>query len=175
MKTTFEQDLRIEIDAQNILKKFAKIALATILPSLQEFVGKKIFTATGDKTKAFSPTAEIYRALVPNPEPVGELKAQIQCLYLDARYGALNLEVKLSFYGISTKYLDVSLEIGKSKDGQVIDSLKTLEEIIAVHKLEELMDADEEIKKIKTYKELQAQADAAKQKIKVGSEFYKYL
>lgn len=175
MTTTFEKDLRIEVDAQNMLKKFAKIALAVILPSLDQFIGKKIFTVSGDKTKTYAPTADIYRALVPQPEAVGELKANIQNCYLDASYGRLELKLRLSFYGISNKYLEKSLTLGEIKDGQTIDSLRTMEEIIKNNNLDELMNADEELQKVRTYKKLQEQADEAKSKIKVGYEFYKYL
>jgi hypothetical protein len=175
-KTTLEQDFQYEIDAQNTLKNFAKQAIAIFLPKLAEFVGKKIFTASGEKTKAFVMDYEIIRSLVPQPQQLGDLKPQIQNCYLDTKYGCLNLEISLCLYGNGgSKYTKRTVELGKSKDGQIIDSLNTYEDIVKMYGFDDLINAEEELQKIRKFKELEKQAQEAQSRIKVDVAFYKYL
>lgn len=174
--TTLEQDFQYEIDAQNTLKAFAKQVIAIFLPKLAEFAGKKIFTASGDKTKAFAMDYEIVRSLIPQPQQLGELKVQVQNCYLDTKYGNLSVEISLCFFGNGgSKYAKRSVTLGKSKDGQIIDSLDSYEDIVKSYGFDDMIDAKQEREKVRKFKELEKQAEEAQRQIKIDSAFYKYL
>ncbi len=173
------ENLKREILAQQKIKNFAKKALAEILPQMAQFIGKKIFLGDGSKAKIFNLNfSNIAIEQTPN------MHTMVQNCYLKADYGKLVLRVKICLNGGNydvrpstawTKYIDRDIEIGISKDGQIIDSLDTIEHIIELHGLNRVINEEAEIMKIKQYKALLKQAEDVKRTIVINSEFYEYL
>lgn len=173
------EDLKREITIGNAYNIFAKKAIAIVLPQLAQFIGKKVFTADGSKAKIFN--IDLSKITI---DPIEGMHTMVQNCYLTTKYNKLCLVLKISCNGGSydvrpqtawTKYVGTDIEIGQSKDGQIIDSIDTIENIVKLHNLDNIINLEEEIEKINTYKSLEKQAEEAKRKIKVGAEFYKYL
>lgn len=172
-------ELKREITISNAYNKFAKTVLAMILPQLPQFIGKKIFLADGSRAKLF--TANFYGR---EDLKIEGMHVSVQNCYLHEKYKKLQLSLRISCNGGSyevkpttgwTKYVGVDFELGTCNDGQTLDSVDTLENIVKMYGLDNVIDFNEEMQKIKTYKELEKQAEEAKRKIKVGAEYYKYL
>jgi acyl carrier protein len=173
------EDLKREITIGNAFNIFAKKAIAIVLPQLAQFVGKKVFTANGDKAKIFN--IDLSKITI---DAIEGMHTMVQNCYITTKHGKLCLVLKICCNGGSydvkpatgwTRYVGVDVEIGLSKDGQIIDSIDTIENIVKLHNLDNFINLEEEIEKINTYKTLEKQAEEAKRKIKVGAEFYKYL
>lgn len=173
------ENLKREILAQQKLKNFAKKALAEILPQMAQFIGKKIFTTDGSKAKIFKLDPDKIAI-----EQTQGMHTMVQNCYIFARYGKLQLRICICMNGGSydvkpstnwTKYIDRDIEIGISEDGQIVDSLDTLENIIELHGLDKVINEEAEIMKIKQYKDLLKQAEDVKRTIVINKEFYQYL
>ena len=173
------ENLKRQIILDNAYNVFAKKAIAIILPQLTQFVGKKIFTANGDKAKIFS--IDKSAVLIDKIEGMTLL---VQNCYLTAKNGKLKLILKIAANGGNhdvrpstawCKYVGIDFDLGLSNDGQILDSLNTLEDIINLHNLNSIINFDEEIEKIKVFRALEKQAETARRNIKVDAELYKYL
>jgi len=171
--------LKLEITAKNALNKFCKDALAKVLPQLTPFVGKKVFLADGSKAKNFIIDTAV------EPEKIEGMNVEPTHCYLTAEYDRIELRVKLCLNGGSyeakpvstafTKYIDCNIKVGTCKDGQILESVVNIFNIIKSHGFDEVVDFDDELVKIKEYKALLKKAEAAKDKIKVAGEYYKYI
>jgi hypothetical protein len=173
------ENLKREITIGNAFNILAKKAIAIILPQLAQFVGKKVFTADGSKAKIFN--IDLSKITI---DAIEGMHTMVQNCYLTTKHNKLYLVLKISCNGGSydvkpntawTKYVGVDIELGQSKDGQIIDSINTIDEVIELHNFNNIINLEEEIEKINVYKELEKQAAEAKRKIKVSAEFYKYL
>ena len=172
-------NLKREIEASNILNSFTKKAIEKIMPQLISFINKKIFLADGSKAKNF--VIDVSDLIVKKIEDAS--KSVIQYCYLDKRNCMLNLEISLCHNGGSyeikksnswTKYTKQSFELGLC-DGQILQSVKTIEEITKLYNLNEILDFENELSKIRQYKYLAEQAEKIRSTINVDAEFYKYI
>jgi len=172
-------ELKREITISNAYNKFAMQVLAMVLPQLPQFIGKKIFTADGSRAKIFNINLNDVKI-----EPIAGMFVQVQNCFLTEKYKKLQLCLKISCNGGSydvrpatgwTKYTGKDIEIGVCNNGQVLDLVDTLENIVKMYGFDTVLNYDEEIEKIKTFRALEKQANEAKSKIKVGAEYYKYL
>lgn len=174
----FKQDFEREIITQNAFKQYAKKAIAEYLPKLEQFVGKKILLADGSKAKIFNISGET------PVEKIEGMFVSLQLFSIKSAYGQIELTISLCFSGGSynvkpatawTKYINKQFTIGKSQDGQILVSVENFEDIVKNYQLDDLMNFEQEIEKVRKYKNLQQQADDAKREIKIDSNFYKYL
>lgn len=174
----FKQDFEREIITKNAFKKYAKKAIAEYLPKLEQFIGKKIFLADGSKAKIFNVKCET------PVEKIEGMFVSVQIISIKTAYRQIELTIRLCFNGGSydvnpatgwTKYVDTQFTIGKSEDGQILDSIESIEDIVKLYNLEDIIDFQEEMEKVKKYKDLQKQADNAKSAIKIDANYYKYL
>lgn len=172
------KDLKIEIHTTNEIKRVLKLELAHILPLLQAFIGKKIFTLKG-RAKAFE-----IAFLGSKPVAFEGGFAQIARCYFDNSHNTLYLRFCLCFNGGSydakpstayTRYVDFDVAIGTLENNEKLVSIESLENLISSYKLDTVMNVEEEIKAIETYAALKAQMEEAKRKISVSPEIYKYV
>lgn len=147
-----------------------------ILPQLLAFVGKKIFTLKG-KAKTFNIS---FTGLQPQPVVKGDT-ATLHLCYLTEGYNNLILKMKICLNGGSyekrtyyCQYFEQEINLGEVKNS-VLVSVKNLEDIIKTYELDEIVSIDEEIEKIKKYKELSDQLNEVKRSIKIPENIYKYM
>ncbi len=172
------KSLELEIQAENSLKAYAKVLLAAILPQLAPFIGKKVFTSTGDKTKAFQSAFLLHIDMQKiQPAPIEGIQVHSHATYLDFSYGKLILKIGVCLNVKSgfTKYASSTIDLGGMKDGQTLENLETLERIVGYHGLDNIINLEEELVKIKEYKALIGKADEIKRTIKVDASSYKYI
>lgn len=173
------KDLKLEITAKNALNKFCKEMLAKVLPQLPVYVGKKVFLADGGKAKNFIVD------LQGEPDPIAGMFVKTHRCYLTSEYGKMVLKISICLNGGSyeakpfstafTKYIDRDIQLGECKDGQILGTLDTLDNIVKCYGFNQILDFDAELVKIKEYKALLRKAEEAKEKIKVSSDYYKYI
>ena len=172
------KSLELEVHATNELRRLAINEIANVLPQLQKYIGKKIFTLKG-KAKSFE-----INLLNEVPKAFDNGHASNHMNYITHEYGKLVLRFKLCFNGGSydvspstayTKYIDHTIELGVIQNGEILTELHTSEKTILMHGLERVIDFKTELDLIHVYNALQANADKAKSLITVGRDYYRYI
>lgn len=177
--------LKLEITAQNALNELAKKVLAQALPQLQKIVGKKIFTSTDKKTKFFEEFDKEFLNLHKiEPNKIQDMFVSNQLSYLKTAYGKIELKLSICLSGGShdvrprtafAKYLDRTIVIGTSADGQTIDSIGEMDAIIKDYDLNKVINLDVELEKIKEYKAAVEKAEKIKATIQIDKEYYRFI
>jgi hypothetical protein len=172
------KDLKLEIHAQNEIKRLMILIINNLIPQLPQYIGKKITVADGFSKKF---NVEFFKPFI-NAFENGH--AQIIGIRLEYHFNKLELKLKLCFNGGSydtrpstayTKYIDKTVSIATLTNNEILEKIGDITEIISSNGLDTVIDIDVELKAIKEYKELFEQLTIAKKKINIDADFYKYL
>lgn len=176
MQEKVKNALELEVHKQNEFNKAIKLEIANVLKQLVPFVGKKIFTLSGN-AKGFN-----IEFLRPEITPFKDGFGCVDSDYLTMKYKKLVLVFRTCMNGgqyenktAYTQYTDRTVELGEMDDSGKLLSLFQYDDIIASYGFDNLMDVEQEVQAITAYLEAKKLADTLQRKIKVDSSYYRYL
>lgn len=170
--TLLEKKIKLEVHGKN---EFARIVIAelnNIMPQLQKFIGKKIFTLQG--------VAKIFVVNLVKIAPLAyqDGSAQNQGCYFVSEYGTLRLKCRAYFntFGI-TEYVERTIELGDLSEDNVLLTLNSVENILSDYGFDVVLNEAEQIEKVQEYIRVKAENDeklnALSGGIKVSYDLYR--
>jgi hypothetical protein len=157
----------LEVHGKNELKRIALAEIKNILPQLVQYLNKRIDTQTG-LSKKF-----VINFSKPKPEPLKDGFGMLQCSFLTVNYETLILRLSFCLNGGSyedrtyyCQYFDRTFEIAKVENFNLTE-IFNIDNIIKSYGLNDIIDLEEEEKKIAKCKELQEELDKVKYSIKI--------
>ena len=170
------KNIELYIHIENATNKLVRAEVKNILPQLQPYLDKKIFT---NKGKAMSFKVELLNNV---PEAYNKGHVSIQCNYLTNNRGRIILSSSLCFnggkYEDRTYYCQYSrreIELGTLTEDNYLESILELDKIISYNGLDKLIELKEELPKINSHLALEKQIEELKRSINIPYELYKFL
>ncbi len=146
MTTNAENKIRLQVHAQNDFFRIVKAELENVLPQLQQYIGKKIFTLEGTSKKF------VVNFVKPEPVPMVGCAARSAGCYFKSQHNKLILSIKV-FYNHydGTHYEEREITVGHLQNTDTLIDTISLGAIISDYGFDRVLNADLEIENVNEY------------------------